>query len=134
SADVLLDAFRRGLHHVRHVLELVAALAHAGRAAEVVECPGREAALGKSKRELLVEAVETPDVRHYDDADVARLVRRGRERGEAVSVGGVEHEVAVGDGGSRDRRNRRRRVEVEAHGPTLTTDRLRGDRDPGRSS
>src|SRR5207244_4113515 len=60
-----------------------------------------------------------PDVRHYDDADVARLVRRGRERGEAVSVGGLEHEVTVGDGGSRDRRNRRRRVEVEAHGPDL---------------
>jgi hypothetical protein len=71
--------------------------------------------LGETKGKLLVEPVETTDVGQDDDAGPRRLLGRGRERGEAVSVGRLEHEVVVGDGSARNRVDRRARVEVEAH-------------------
>src|SRR5262249_27542762 len=98
-----------------HVLEVVATLLHAGRAPEEVERNRRVPALGEAERELLVEAVEAADVREDHDADAGFLLRRRLERCEAVPVGRLEHEVVVRDGRARDRRDRRHRVEVEAH-------------------
>ena len=77
---------------------------------------GRLPALGEPQGELFVEAVETADVREDDDSDAARLIGKRGECGELVPVGGLEHEVLVRDGGSRDGRDRRQRVELEAHG------------------
>ena len=117
--DVGLHALGRGLLHVRHVLEVVAALLGAGRAPEVVEGDRCVAALCEAQRQLLVEAVEAADVREDDDADSSVLLGRGHERREPVSVRGLEHELLVRDGCARDRTDRRRGVDVEAHGSTL---------------
>ena len=67
-ADVRLNPVRRRLLHVRHVLEVVAALLCAGRASEVVERDRGVPALGEAQGELLVEAVEAADVREDHDA------------------------------------------------------------------
>ena len=88
---------------VLRVREVVVALADAGRAAEVVDRDRRVPALGEAQRELLVEAVEAAHVGQHDDARRGRLLGRGRERGEAVAVGRLEHEILV-----RDRRAARR--------------------------
>ena len=103
-----------------HVRELVVALRDPGRAAEVVERDGGEPALGEPQRELLVEPVETADVREDHDARRRRLVGERGEGREAVAVRGLELEVLVRDGRARDHRDRRQRVEVEAHGESLT--------------
>jgi hypothetical protein len=119
--DIRLHAFRGRLLHVRHVLEVVPALLYAGGAAEVVDRDRRHAALGEAERELLVEAVQPANVRQDDDAAVARLVRRREERGEACPVRRLEHEVVVRDGRARDRRDRRERIELEAHRATIVS-------------
>jgi len=103
-----------------HVVEVVVSLGDPRRAPEVVERKCGEAALGEAQRELLVEAIEAPDVREDHDPDRSRLVRGREEGGEPVSVGGHEHEVVVRDGGARNRRNRGLGVELEAHGGELT--------------
>ena len=105
----------RCLRDVLHEGELVVALVDAGGAPEVVDRDRRVAALGEAQRELLVEAVEAADVGQDHDADAGRLVRRRGERGEAVVVRGVQHEVLVGDRGAGDHGDRRRRVKVVAH-------------------
>jgi hypothetical protein len=104
---------------VRRVLEVVVALADAGRAAEVVDRDGRVAALREPQRELLVEAVEPADVREDDDARMRLAVGRRHERGELVPVGGAQDDVVVRDGRAGDDRDGRRRVGVEAHATSL---------------
>ncbi len=99
--DVRLDAVRRRLHDVLHVVEVVVALRHPGGAAEVVERDRRVAALREAERQLLVEAVEAADVGQDHDPRRGRLLRHGLERREAVPVGGLEHEIVVRDGGAR---------------------------------
>ena len=113
--DVRLDELRLRLGDVRHVLEVVAALGDAGRAAEVVDRDRREAALGEAKRELLVEAVEPADVGQDDDAGLGRPVRPRAERGELGPVGRRQHEVVVRDRRPGKNRDRRQRIGVEAH-------------------
>ena len=80
---------------MRHVLEVVAALRRAGGATEVVECDGGDASLGKSQRKLLVKAVQPAHVGQDHDPDAGPLLRQGCERGEAVSVRGLEDDVLV---------------------------------------
>ena len=68
GADVGLHLLLRELLHERHVVPVVRPLVDPGGAAEVVEGDGRVAALGEAERELLVEAVEAPDVGEDHDA------------------------------------------------------------------
>ena len=114
--DVGLDLLGRRRLDVRPVLEVLAALLDAGRAPEVVERERRVAALGEAQRQLLVEAVQPADVRKDHDARLRRLLGRRQEGCETVPVARLEHEVVVRDGRARDDRDRRRGVEVEAHG------------------
>src|SRR2546422_4394504 len=83
------------LRDMLHVFEIVVALRDAGRAPEVVERNGSNAALGKPQRELLVEAVEATHVREDHDAEVRRLVWLRHKGGEAVAVPRLEHEILV---------------------------------------
>jgi nitrate reductase beta subunit len=101
---------------VRHVIEVLAALLDTGRSSEVVESDCRVAALRKTQRKLLVEAVETAHVRKNDDPDLSRLVRCREKRSKLVAVARFEDEVVVRDSRTCNRRNRRRRIELEAHG------------------
>src|SRR5947207_6286035 len=112
--DIGLNALRRRLSHVLRVVEVLATLVGAGGPTEVVERERRVTALGEAQRQLLVEAVETADIGQDHDAGVRRLLRRGQERGEAVAVAGLQHDVLVRDGRTGDDRDRRQRVEVEA--------------------
>ena len=116
SGDVGLDLLRRDRLHVRPVLEVVAALLHSGRAAEVVERERRVAALREAQGQLLVEAVEAAHVRQDHDALRRGLLGSGQEGGEAVPVARLQHEVVVRDRRAGDDRDRRRGIEVEAHG------------------
>src|SRR5207244_10098670 len=93
--NVGLDSGLCGLRKVLRVVEVVAAFCSSGRAAEVVERDRRKPALGKSKRELLVEAIEPANVREDHDADPGRLVRPGGEGRDAVPVTGLEDESVV---------------------------------------
>ncbi len=102
-----------------HVGELVVALAHTGRPAEVVDRDRGEAALGKAQGELLVEPVEPADVGKDDDPGARRLVGRCGEGGEPVPVGRLEDQVVVRHGRSGDDGDRRQGVEVEAHAPVI---------------
>jgi hypothetical protein len=113
--EVALHAFGGRLGRVLPVVEVLTALVDPCCAAEVVERDRRVAALGEAQRELLVEAVQPADVRQDHDAYAGRLVRRRHERGEAVAVAALEHEVVVRHGGTAEHRDRRRRVQVEAH-------------------
>ena len=117
SGRVGLDALLGRLLDVLHVLEVVAALLDAGRSPEVVERERRVAALGEAEGELLVEPVQPTDVGEDHDPGRGRLVRGRQERGEAVSVTRLQHQVIVRDGGAGDDGDRRDRVELEAHGP-----------------
>src|SRR6266571_2750379 len=83
---VRLDSLRRRLLYVLHVVEVLVSFAYARRAAEVVEGDRGRATLGEAQCELFVEAIQPAHVRQDDDADAGRLVRRGRESGEAVAV------------------------------------------------
>ena len=95
-------------------------LADAGSAPEVVEGDGGIPALTEAQRELFVEAVEAADVREHDDADRARLVRDGGERGELVAVSRPEGEILGAHRRStREGRDRRQGVELEAHCSTV---------------
>ena len=119
--DVLLDRRRRRLRDMVGVRKRVVALRHTGGASEVVERDCGVAALGEAERELLVEAVQPADVGEDDDSDPRAVVRLRREGGEPRAVRRLEHDVL---GAHRrtagDRRDRRDRVELEAHrGPTL---------------
>ena len=116
GADVGLHALGRGLADVLHVAPVVVTLRHSGGATEVVERNGGEATLRQAQGDLLVEAVEPADIREDHDADARRVIRRRGERGEAVPVTCVQDEVLVRDGGAPDDRDRRNRVELEAHG------------------
>src|SRR4249919_1733552 len=104
---------------MNRVIEVVPALADTRRAAVEVDGDSRDAALGEAQRELFVEAVEATNVREDDDADVARLLGQRGEGCEAVAVLALELEVPVVDSPALDRRNRRNRVELEAHAATL---------------
>ena len=122
-AQLLDRRARVGLHavvgrllDVRHVLEVVVALRHAGGAAEVVERDRGVPALGEPQRELFVEVVEAAHVREDHDAGGRRVFGRREERRELVAVGRRQHEVVVRDGRAGDPRDRRLGVEVEAHG------------------
>jgi hypothetical protein len=116
SADVPLDPLRRRLRDVIRVREVVVALRDAGRAPEVVERERSEAALGEPERELLVEAVEPPDVRQDDDAHARAVVGEREERGELRPVGRREDDVlGANRGAAGDRGDRRDGVELEAH-------------------
>ena len=114
--DVGLDLLRRDRLDVRPVLEVLAALLDAGRAPEVVERERQVATLGEAQCQLLVEAVEAAHVGENHDAGLGRLLRACQEGGEAVSVTRLEHEFLVRDGRAGDDRDRRRGVELEAHG------------------
>src|SRR4029079_4979167 len=103
---VSLHRGRRRLLHVWPVLEVLAALRPPGGASEVVEGDGREAAFREAQRELLVEAVEAPDVREDDDPDLGRLLGRGCKRGEPVAVRSLERQVLVRDRSAAENRNR----------------------------
>ena len=118
-AHVGLDPLRGRLLDVLHVLEVVVPLPHARRAAEVVDRDRRVAPLREPQRELLVEAVEPAHVREDRDACAGRRVGLGRERREPVAVGGLELELSVRDGSTGDDGDRRGRVELEAHAPSL---------------
>jgi Regulator of chromosome condensation (RCC1) repeat len=113
--DVGLDRVLRRLGHVVRVREVVVALADARGAAEVVERHRRDPTLAEAERELLVEAVEPTNVGQDYDAGAARLVGKRGESGEAVPVGGLEHEVLVRHRRAGDRPHGRERVELEAH-------------------
>ena len=102
-----------------HVLEVVSALLRPGRAPEVVDRNRGNAPLCEAEGELLVEAVEAADVGEDDHPFPAGLLRRCGERREPVSVGALEGEVAMLDRAALDRRDRRQRVQVEAHFATL---------------
>ena len=78
-----------------HVVEVVASLRYAGGAPEVIERNSSDAALGKSQRQLLVEAVEATHVREDHHADVSPFVRFRRESGEAVAVPCLQHKILV---------------------------------------
>ena len=119
GCGVGLDAFLGRLLDVLHVLEVVGALLDAGRAPEVVERERRVAALGEAQGQFLVEAVEAPDVRQDHDARLGRLVRSRQERGELVAVPRLEDEVFMRDCRTGDDRDRRQRVELEAHGGSV---------------
>jgi hypothetical protein len=95
------------LLHERHVVPVVRPLVDAGGSPEVVEGDRGVAALGKAERQLLVEAVETADVRQDHDAGRKVAIRKRPERRELVAVLTLEDEVVVGDGGTRDPRDRR---------------------------
>ena len=110
---------------MRHVVEVVRPLAHPGRAPEIVDRDRRDPALRKPQRKLLVEPVEAADVREDDDAAPGRLLGRRREGGKAVAVGRFEDEILVADCAALDRRHGRQRVELEAHGATLSPPVLR---------
>ena len=99
-----------------HVVPVVVTLRNSGGAAEVVERDGGEATLREAEGDLLVEAVEAADVREDHDTDARRVIRCRGERREAVPVACVEDQVLVRDGGAPDDRDRRDRVELEAHG------------------
>src|SRR5438477_281762 len=60
--DVGLDELRLRRVHMRPVLEVVAALRHAGRAAEIVDRNRGEPPLRKAQGELLVEAIEPANI------------------------------------------------------------------------
>jgi hypothetical protein len=113
--EIALHACDGRLGRVLPVVEVLAALADARRAAEVVERDRRVAALGEAERELLVEAVEPADVGEDRDADACWFIRGRHERGEAVAVAPLENEVVVGHRGTAEHRDRRRRVQLEAH-------------------
>ena len=87
-----------------HVLEVVVSLPESRSPAEVVDRDSGVTPLGEAKRELLVEAVQAPDVRKDHDTDVRRLVRQSREGRKAIAVGSVEHEILMSDGPAGDRR------------------------------
>ena len=123
GSDVGLDAVGSCLVDVGHVVEVLAALAHACRPPEVVDRYRRDSSLGEAERELFVEAIEPADVGQDDDAVAAWLFRLGREGGEPVSVGRLEGQVLMPDGAALDGRNRRQRVELEAHAGDLTCSR-----------
>ena len=90
--------------------------ADARRAPEVVEGDRGIPPLGEAKRELLVEAVETADVREDDDAHPGAVVGHGGEGREARPIGGLERDVLGEDGRpARERGDRRHGVEFEAH-------------------
>jgi hypothetical protein len=97
------------------VREVVAALADPRGPPEVVDCDRGDASLGEAEREFLIEAVEAADVGKDDDADGRRVVGRRGERSEAVAVGCLENQLVVPDRGTREVRNRRCRVRLEAH-------------------
>ena len=101
--DIGLDALRRRLLDVRHVLEVVPRFC-ARSAAEVVECDRGVALLGEPEGDLLVEPVQPTDVWEDDDADARMLLRRRGEGGEPVAVRCPQDEVIVGDRGPGDPR------------------------------
>src|SRR5207344_2126840 len=84
-------------------------------ATEVVERHGRDPTLGEAQRQLLVEPVETANVREDHDAHVAGLFRCCSESGEAVSIARLEDEILMRDAGAANHRDRRHGVELEAH-------------------
>jgi hypothetical protein len=116
GAHVLLDLLGRNGVDVRPAVEVVVPLLGAGGAAEVVERERRVAALRKAQGQLLVEAVQPADVREDHDSGVRHRVGSREEGCEAVAVPRLEHEVVVRDGRTGDHRDRRRGVELEAHG------------------
>ena len=116
GGDVELDRRRVGAADVIHVREVVVALGDAGGATEVVERGRGDAAFGEAECELLVEAVQTANVGQDDDAIVRGRIGCCGERGEAVPVGRFQDEILVRDGRAGDGRDRRRGIEVEAHG------------------
>jgi hypothetical protein len=115
GGDVGLHAFGRRLLAVRRIVEVLSALLRARRAAVEIERDGRVAALREPEGELLVEPVQAADVGEDDDPRRGRLVRARRERGEAVPVRRLEHQVVVRHRGARQGRDRRERVVIEAH-------------------
>ena len=119
GSNVGLDSRWRGLRDVLHVREVLVAFRDSGRPPEVVDRERRDAALGETKCELLVEAVEPADVREDDDAASARLSRPRGERREPVPVGGLDRKVFMFDCRSGDDGNRRRGFQLVAHTATL---------------
>ena len=101
---------------MRRVLEVLVALLGTRGAPEVVERERQVAALGEPQRQLLVEAVQPAHVRKDHDAGLRRLLGRGQEGCEPVAVACLQHEVLVRDRRAGDDRDRRQRVELEAHG------------------
>ena len=113
--DVGLDAGLRRLPDVLHVVEVVIALGCPCRTPEVVARDRMDAALGEPERELLVEAGETAHVREQNDADAVRSIRDSPEGCEAISIRGLENQVLVRDGCTRDPRDGRLGIGLEAH-------------------
>lgn len=118
--DIVLNAVRRRLLDVRHVLEILATFLHTRSAPEVVERHSRIAALGKAQRELLVEPVEPANVGQDDHPDAAGRLGKSCEGREAVAVLSLENEISMRDGGAGDPRNGRSGIQVEAHAATIS--------------
>ena len=115
SGDIGRDARpRRGLY-VRHVVEALAAPARAGRPAEPVDRQGIDAPFREAQRELLVERMETADVRQDRDAGPVRRRRARTERREAVAVVGRDLDQPAVECGTGDRVDGRSTVVIEAH-------------------
>ena len=99
---------------MRPVVEVVVALLHTRGTPEVVDRDRRVPALAEPQCELLVEAKEPAYVREDHDPVLGGLVRGCKERRELVPSAGQD-EVVVRDSRAGDQRDRRLRVEVEAH-------------------
>jgi hypothetical protein len=103
--------------------EVAVARADAGGPPEVVDGHRVHPRLGEALRQLLVEAVEAPDVGEDDRSGVRTLVRVGEERTELGAVGRGQHQVVALDRASPDRRQGRTGVVSEAHGPEFLRSR-----------
>jgi hypothetical protein len=73
------------------------------------------ATLGEPESELLVEAVETADVRQDHDSGRESQFGKRLEGCESVPVLALEDEIVMGNGRAEDAGDRRLRVELETH-------------------
>jgi len=104
---------------VGHVPEGVPARAGARRPPEVVDRDGVDAAFREPERQLIVERVETADIRQYRDTRTPWLGRPGAEGGQDVAVGSGDRRPLALERAAGDRHDRWMAVEVMAHARIL---------------
>ena len=114
---VRLDRLVPKLEDVGLVFEPLAALRGPRRPRVRVDRHGVDPRLRETQRELLVIRMQPADVGEHDHARPGGLLAADRVGREARAIGAGEREVTRVEGGAADRRQRRARVEVEAHQP-----------------